>query len=323
MDSLQRKDAPLERPEAVSPPLGVPDRSNYTASLLAICSAQGLISQGHIRKILDELFEEFAEIASQYTFRESSSLRRELAEQLYSSVLYRSDVYLLSLGSDKKAVQVLTVVPMKRILELGRELVLKIHDGNRAIFKRAYKSRLDIAVPEYRHVMLKAFDRYYQRYSGRFNARSICTNIDYPLMGGTACAIELEGVMFIREYYSRLALENEFCRMFDIDDIKKLLSEKYGGGFGLIGVNICETVCRRVFDNILLGRSGLSLSYEDGDDEAVKALRENVSGDTILRMVEDGLAALRGEFPNEEVYRYIAGFAKRFYLWVCTQVSGQ
>ncbi len=312
MDSLQRQSVPLSSPEAVFPPFGAPERSNYTASLLAICSAQGLISQEHIRKILDELFEEFAEIASQYTFRESSSLRRELAEQLYSSVLYRADVYLLSLGSDKKAVQALTVVPMKRILELGRELVLKIHDGNRAIFKRAYKSRLDIAVPEYRHVMLKAFDRYYQRYSGRFNARSVCTDIDYPLMGGTACAIELEGVMFIREYYSRLALENEFCRIFDIEDIRRLLSEKYGGGFGLIGVNICETVCRRVFDNILLGRSGLSLSYEDGDIEAVKALRENMSGSTILRTVMDGLTALRGEFPNDETFGYISKFVKQY-----------
>ncbi len=312
MDSLQKQNVPLSSPESAQPPLGAPDRSNYTASLMAICSAQGLISQEHIRKILDELFEEFAEIASQYTFRESSSLRRELAEQLYSSVLYRSDVYLLSLGSDKKAAQVLTVVPMKRILELGRELVLKIHEGNRAIFKRAYKSRLDIAVPEYRHVMLRAFDIYYQRYSGRFNARSVCTDIDYPLLRGSAGAIELEGVMFIREYYSRLALENEFCRMFDIEDIKKLLSDKYGGGFGLIGVNICEEVCRRVFDNILLGRSGLSLSCEDGDSEAVKALRKNVSGDTLLRMVMDGLAGLRGEFPNDEAYRYIAGFVPKY-----------
>lgn len=89
MDSLQRQSVPFNSPEVAQPPLGAPDRSNYTASLLAICSAQGLISQEHIRKILDELFEEFAEIASQYTFRESSSLRRELAEQLYSSVLYR------------------------------------------------------------------------------------------------------------------------------------------------------------------------------------------------------------------------------------------
>lgn len=312
MDSLQRQSVPFNSPEVAQPPLGAPDRSNYTASLLAICSAQGLISQEHIRKILDELFEEFAEIASQYTFRESSSLRRELAEQLYSSVLYRSDVYLLSLGSDKKAVQVLQVVPMKRILELGRELVLKIHEGNRAIFKRAYKSRLDIAVPEYRHVMLKAFDRYYRRYSARFNARSVCTDIDYPLMGGSANDIEYEGVMFIREYYSRLALENEFCRMFDIEDIKQLLTDKYGSGFGLIGVNIYKAVCQRVFDNILLGRSGLSLSCQDGDIEAVKALRENVSGETLSRAVMDGLEAVRGELPNEEVYRYIAGFVPRY-----------
>ncbi len=312
MDSLQRQDAPLNRHEADSRLAGVPDRSNYTASLMAICSAQGIISQEHSRKILDELFEEFAEIASQYTFRESSSLRRELAEQLYSSVLYRADVYLLSLGSDKKAIEALVSIPMKQILELGRELVLKIHEGNRAVFKRAFRSRLDIAVPEYRHVMLKAFDRYCQRYSARFNARSICTDIDYPLMGCSACAIELEGVMFIHEYYSRLALENEFCRMFDIEDIKQLLLDKYGGGFGLIGVNICETVCRRVFDNILLGRSGLSLSCQDGDGETVKALRENVSRDTLLRMVADGLARLRSEFPNDETFGYISGFVKQY-----------
>lgn len=312
MDSLQRQDTPLSHPEAVPPLLGVPERSNYSASLMAICSAQGIISAEQSRKILNELFEDFAEIAAQYTFRESSSLRRELAEQLYSSVLYRADVYLLSLGSDMRAVEALTTIPMKRILELGRDMLLRIHEGNRAVFKRAYKSRLDIGIPEYRHVMLTAFDRYYQRYSARFNAQSICTHIDYPLLGRSAQAIEVEGAMFIREYYSCLALENEFCGMFDIEDIKRLLLEKYGGGFGLIGVNICEAVCRRVFDNILLGRSGLCLSRQDGDGEEIKVLRANMSEETILRAIADELTRMRDRFPNEEVYRYILGFAKQY-----------
>ena len=311
MDSLQRQDIP-NRPEAAFRLAGVPDRSNYATSLMAICSAPGIISAEQSRKILNELFEDFAEIAAQYTFRESSSLRRELAEQLYSSVLYRADVYLLSLGSDMRAVEALTTIPMKRILELGRDMLLRIHEGNRAVFKRAYKSRLDIGIPEYRHVMLTAFDRYYQRYSARFNARSICAHIDYPLLGRSVQAIEVEGAMFIREYYSCLALENEFCGMFGIEDIKRLLLEKYGGGFGLIGVNICEAVCRRVFDNILLGRSGLCLSRQDGDGEEIKVLRANMSEETILRVILDGLVALRGELPNDEVYRYILGFAKQY-----------
>ena len=100
--------------------------------------------------------------------------------------------------------------------------------------------------------------------------------------------------------------------MFGIEDIKRLLLEKYGGGFGLIGVNICEAVCRRVFDNILLGRSGLCLSRQDGDGEEIKVLRANMSEETILRVILDGLVALRGELPNDEVYRYILGFAKQY-----------
>ncbi len=312
MDLLQNPDISHSRPGAVLPLLGAPDRSNYVASLIAICSAQGLVSEEQSRKILNELFEEFAEIAAQYTSRESSSLRRELAEQLYSSVLYRADVYLLSLGSDKKAAEALIGVPMKRILELGRELLLRIREGNRAVFKRAYKSRLDINIPEYRHAMLTAFDRYYQRYSARFNARSICTNIDYPLLGKPAYAIEEEGALFIREYYSCLALENEFCGMFEIGDIRRLLLEKYGGGFGLIGVNICEAVCRRVFDNILLGRSRFSLSRQEGDGEEINALRTNMSSETLSRVVMDGLERLRAEFPNYEVFGYISGFVPQY-----------
>lgn len=311
MDSLQRQDTP-NRPDGAFQLLEAPKRSNYAASLMTICSAQGLISAEQSRKIMEELFEEFAEIAAQYTFRESSSLRRELAQQLYSSVLYRADVYLLSLGSDAEAVKALASIPMKRILELGRDELLRIHEGNRAIFKRAYNSRLDISIPEYRHIMLTAFDRYYQRYSARFNARSICTDIDYPLLGRPAYAIEVEGAMFIREYYYCIALENEFCQMLDIEGIRRLLRAEYGGGFGLIGVNICEAVCRRVFGNILLGRSGFSLSTRDGDGEEIKALRANMSGETLLRVILGGLKALRGEFPNEEVFRYISGFVKQY-----------
>ena len=68
MDSLQRQDIP-NRPEAAFRLAGVPDRSNYAASLMAICSAQGIISAEQSRKILNELFEDFAEIAAQYTLR--------------------------------------------------------------------------------------------------------------------------------------------------------------------------------------------------------------------------------------------------------------
>lgn len=310
MDSLQRQDTP-NRPDGAFQLLEAPKRSNYAASLMAICSAQGIISAEQSRKIMEELFEDFAEIAAQYTFRESSSLRRELAEQLYSSVLYRADVYLLSLGSDAKAAQALAAIPMKRILELGRDELLRIHEGNRAIFKRAYNSRLDISIPEYRHIMLTAFDRYYQRYSARFNARSICTHIDYPILGHPAQAIEVEGALFIRDYYYCIALENEFCQMFDIEDIRRLLKAEYGG-FGLIGVNICEAVCRRVFGNILLGRGGFSLSCRDGDSKEIKVLRANITGETISRVVLDGLEALRGDFPNDEVFRYISGFVKQY-----------
>ena len=54
MDSLQRQDIP-NRPEAAFRLAGVPDRSNYATSLMAICSAQGIISAEQSRKILNEL----------------------------------------------------------------------------------------------------------------------------------------------------------------------------------------------------------------------------------------------------------------------------
>ncbi len=62
------------------------DEENYTLSLLQQCSVLGVVHPEKILQLKKFFQDEFIEIASQYTKRESSTLPRKCADDIYRSV---------------------------------------------------------------------------------------------------------------------------------------------------------------------------------------------------------------------------------------------
>lgn len=292
------------------------DVQNYTLDILSRCSAGGIIPDKNLSDIRSGLNKEFTEIAGQYTRRESSSLSKKRAEMLYSSVLYRSDVYLLSLRSAEKAVEALKTLPIDVILKQGQELILSIHEENLRIFNEAAENKLNLSCHEYNVAMGKAFDDYYKHYSARFDARNCCNSIDYPLLNTPAYGIKLQGVMFIHEYYTGLMLENKFGKLFDEGEIKYLL-ECYGRVYGCdyteLLFNFSEVLLNNLFVSAVLEKSfGISLSENDINEFENICLA--VSGESLYEMINNAFTEYRSHINNDYVYYYlqkhIPGFTK-------------
>ena len=244
------------------------DRENYTAELLKCCVDDGSISLSHAEHIREDFDKEFVEVAEQYTSRASSSVSLKIAQQLYSSVLYISDVYLLSLNDDGQAINALKCIPVSEILNRGRELISSLHRKNAEIFSVVYKTRLSFPLAEYRFAVDKAFDMYYSGYSARFDARSCCTKIDYPLLGRQAYELTSEGAMFINEYYTCLMYENLICGYFDEKDIVRLLEgcgRLYGAPYTSLLFNICEILVNNLASCLLIGKTSMCISLTAED----------------------------------------------------------
>lgn len=246
------------------------DNQNYTLSMLRKFSADGTISiqrQNDIRTGLDEAFKE---ITAQYTERESSTISAKRAEILYSSVLYQCDIYLLSLKSNEKALDALQNLDISEILKEGQTLILQMFDECRLIFNHAYKMRLDVQMYEYNYIMKKSFDMFYKNYSARFDAKNIRTSIDYPLIDKPAYASSLQGVAFIKNYYTGIMLENEFCGHFEKESIIKIL-EGYGkiykSDFRKLVFNISEVVFNNMLAVTMVRKDLFELEMTESDIE--------------------------------------------------------
>ena len=90
--------------------------------------------QLEIKKALEN---EFTETAMQFTRSQSGSISESRAQLLASSVLYRSDVYLLSLRSHEKAASALVNMPMSSILKQGSAEILRLFEESMKIFRPA------------------------------------------------------------------------------------------------------------------------------------------------------------------------------------------
>ncbi len=233
------------------------DKDNYTLSLLEYCIINNIIDMTKQTKIKNVLDNEFIEMANQFTMRASSTISKKQAELIYNSILYQSDVCLLSLNDDENAVRALLNEDITEILNHGKQLIFRYTEECRTIFKLAYKNKLNIQIYEYNFIMDKAFDEFNMNYSARFDAENICTSIDYPLMNKQAYALKSKGVVFIKEYYTAIMYENIFCSYFNMSDIIEVLNgfgAVYNCHYSELLFNIAEVILKNSLASMLLGK---------------------------------------------------------------------
>ena len=291
------------------------DVQNYTASLLARCAEFNVIDSGKLSEIRQSLTAAFTETAEQFTRRESSSVSRKRAELIYSSVLYWSDVCLLSFNSLFQAVHTLKSCPMSLILSRGQKLILEIHSRNIEIFRKVYQTRLDVNCYEYRYVIEKSFDEYLKNYSARFDARSCGASIDYPLLGTPAYGLKSQGVMFINEYYGKILLENKFCRLFSPSALEAMLvsyGERYNYRYSEILFNISEIAAENLFANALLGRTDFEPPLSRNEERVLKEKYSQLSEDTVKNELCAAFSKYHSKIGNNSVYSYVAGYIPEF-----------
>lgn len=296
------------------------DIQNYTLSILQLCSAYGIVSEKLQHEIRSALDNEFIEIARQYTKGESSTLPIIRARQLYYSILYQCDVYLLSLKSTNKAVEMLKTIPINLTIENGKKLILQIFEECRQIFKKAYGMQLDLPVYEYRFIMDKAFDEFCANYSARFDARNICTSIDYPLLHIPAYNIKSQGVLFIKEYYTAIMLENEFCNYFSHEDITGTL-ESYGKIYNCKYTSLLFNITQILLNNMLAAglvyKPAFTLKLNKSDIKNLYNKYQCYTHESLLAEVMESFKSYYEIIENPDlvqyIYKYIPDFANEFY----------
>lgn len=302
--------------EILSRGFGSISPENYTWELMGICVRSGLLSTMKQQQIKAALEQEFTETAMQFTLRQSGSISESRAQLLASSVMYRADVYLLSLRSHEKAANALVNMPMSRILQLGSEEILRLFDESMKIFRAAYNTRIKVDNHEYRYVTEKAYDEFRRSYSARFDGAGCPCNIYYPLLGRNACDSKLKGVMFICDYYRCICLENKLCRLFPDDDIIRLLkafARNQNDDYRHMYLNIAEVITDNLFGAALIGKPfSPNLSHDDAENIISRCY--GLTASSIAALLEKKLLSYHSAINSPPVYMYLRRYVPQFAL---------
>lgn len=289
------------------------DIENITASLLALSALHNILTDTFLSNLRCQFDKIFIENATQFTKSESSTIPIQRAEILYESILYHSDVYLLSLGSILEALKALSSMEISKIVENGKTLILQYYNDAQVCFKKAFKNRLDIPVIEYQNVHFKAFDEFFSGYNGRFNAQNEIATIDYPLLYKNQ--IKAKGVLYIKAYYACLMLENEFCKLFSSEDILWLI-ESYGTIYGCDCREILFNVSEIVLVNMLVGgileKAIYTLRLTTDDIRQLKNKLSPLSSEDITNLAMAVLTKCLNKQKNPTLINYLMGYIPRF-----------
>lgn len=229
--------------------------------------------------------------AARYTMGESTSVPKEIAEELLESLLY-------TLGAEETAPDrirgLLTENPDAAYARGVRELERRSAEA-KARWKQACLCLPPLENQSLRDT-LNSLGGLWKRYDRRYFAHRIPADIDYQL----SCPVPetWKGMDYVNEYLRRLTAENRFLRRFDPDRSARLLGSYCPDFRGLL-INLFEPVAVNALGLVLAGRNPLELEITAADRAAISNRLESHAGAALTAAVHRLCGVLEIQDPDE------------------------
>lgn len=203
------------------------DPSNYFMTLVNAAAEAEMLNETVIAYMQSQIYDILADNIWMYNDGTSTSVTEEIASEMLQSIVFILDCFcLVSAQSENndRCVEILSKkAGLKKCYNDGLIFAGKIANRTRTLYNEVFASKISVNVPLYNETLNKAVAQSIKRYDRRFFAHKKGYDIDYP----TALSGELlnyKGILYIREYLIYIRLENEFCSLFDMKDIRKLIN---------------------------------------------------------------------------------------------------
>jgi hypothetical protein len=295
--------------------------ADYEENFLSVLSEhdlETLLTPAETLKIQGKLWEVLAGRAESYAMGGSSSVRVETAQELL-----RSAGFVISHGLNHgsggtvgpEAVRAALLNSDYGVLfKAGLENIKALVKDGEALLETAVKTASAVENAAYRET-LRELGVFFRRYHYHHFAHDIPCMLDYPLARPVDEA--LLGIDYVREYLSRLIVENDLVGRFDTSDVTALLksiSPVYKEDL----LNIYEAVAANALALTLLGGDVLSLDVTEGDRKKLIPLFRSWPDDLAdvkLRAAAAGLCDIL-EIGDAPARAYLAETASELYIKV-------
>lgn len=197
------------------------DEKKYFESLIKQAYNNGMITENEIINLQMNLIYLLDERIYKYNGIDSSSVRKEIVEEINKSNYYTIGVYLKTFSNPDDALEKLKEIGVKEFYIKGRKQIDRILKIIKLIYAKVKQNKLKTRNQTYNDTVIGGIKGFFKIYDPDFKAYDMKITADYPLYNNLTG--KLDGVEFIKEYVYSIYLENEFCNIFENETIERLL----------------------------------------------------------------------------------------------------
>ena len=244
------------------------DERNYFKSLIENAYNNEILTDDDMVNLQMQFFQLLDERIYKYNGNDSSSIKKEIMEDISNSNIYTISIYLKTFRNPDEAIKGIKKQGLKIAYQEGRKKIDKMLNIIRVMYIKVKQNKLNIQNNTYNDTVIGGIQGFLKIYDPDFKAQDIKITADYPLFNNLIG--KLDGIEFIREYLNSIYLENTFCKKFSQEKIKYLLYG-YSHDYQELIINIFEIVlletiaCKLVKRNIqdlTISTSELNEIYE-------------------------------------------------------------
>ena len=277
---------------------------NYFNSLIEAAYEDKMLTEDDIVNIQMQILELLDERVYKYNGSDSTSIRKEILEEISNSNNYTISIYLKTFINPDEAIKTLKEKGLKIAYQEGRKRIDRMLNIIRLMYIKVKENKLNIENDTYNDTIIGGIKGFLKIYDPDFKAQDMKITADYPLYNNLI--EKLDGVEFIKEYLNSIYLENIFCKKFSEEKIKYLLYG-YSHDYKELIINIFEIVLLEVIACKLAKRDVEDLSISTAELNEIYLLFKDKEKAEVENMINEVYREICDELiaDNKELQRYI------------------
>ena len=191
------------------------DERNYFKTLIEAAYEEQMITEDDILNLQMQILQLLDEIVYKYNGVDSSSIRKEILEEISNSNNYTIGIYLKTFRNPDEAIKIVKEKGLKMAYLEGRKNIDKMLNIIRLMYIKVKQNKLNIENDTYNYTIIGGIQGFLKIYNPDFKAQDMKITADYPLYNN------LIGKELIINIFEIVLLETIACKLVkrDIQDL--------------------------------------------------------------------------------------------------------
>ena len=277
---------------------------NYFKTLIEEAYNNEMLTNDDMVNLQMQILQLLDEKIYKYTGNDSTSIKKEVMEDILNSNSYTISAYLKTFKNPDEAIKTIKEKGLKIAYQEGRKKIDKMLNIIRVMYIKVKQNKLDIPNVTYNDTIIGGIKGFLKIYNPDFKAQDMKITADYPLYNNLIG--KLDGVEFIKEYLNSIYLENVFCKKFSEEKINYLLYG-YSHDYKELIINIFEIVLLETIGCKLVKRDIQDLAISTDELNEIYVMFKGKEKIEIKQMINNVYQEISNELllDNEQLQKYI------------------